>query len=804
MLRRLFPIALSLAVAGAALAQSITVNGPVGKGTPGATSIQGQDGMIPVTVSCPDGTCTSPIYVTDGGTVINVTLDGGSVFVNNDGGHPVPISCPDGTTSCFGGGGGGGGNVVVTNDAGNPVPVAFQNDAGNPIFINGSISATNPSVSATGSPVPSSATYSGMVVGGNLVGLAGTANGLKVDGSAVTQPVSASALPLPTGAATLTAQNTGNTSLASILTTLGSPMQQTGGSVTVTQATATNLKAQVVGPGTAGSQSGGVLTVQGDPSGTPIPITGSISATNPSVGTAGSAIPTSDTLVGFKDGSGNLQPLFGDTTNGLKVQVTTGGGSNASVGATGSSVPASATYLGVNVGGTLTGLATGQATMANSVPVVIASNQSTLTVSLSGTSSVNLAQVNGSTVATSGTGEQKVAVEGLGTAGSASGGVLTVQGSASGTAVPVSGTVSVSGTAAVNLAQVAGASTSTGHGTASGAIRVELPTDGTGVVNAAQSGTWNINNISGTVSLPTGAATQTTLASILSALGSPFQAGGSIGNTSFAATQATASLLNATVVGTTSAGAGASSGLITIQGNASGTAVPISAAALPLPSGASTAAGLTTINTTLGSPFQAGGSIGNTAFGISGTLPAFAATPTFQGPGTAGTPSGGVLSVQGVAGGTAVPISGSVTVSGTATVTQGAAAALSGYWPVGLSDGTNLLGVSAHPVRTDPTGTTTQPVALPTSATASTTGTCTSLTTSTQILASNASRHGAILTALSSNANRARYAFAASATAAQMPLEAGSSLPLDSTYTGPVSFITDSGGAAITICALEY
>jgi len=32
----------------------------------------------------------------------------------------------------------------------------------------------------------------------------------------------------------------------------------------------------------------------------------------------------------------------------------------------------------------------------------------------------------------------------------------------------------------------------------------------------------------------------------------------------------------------------------------------------------------------LGSPFQAGGSIGNTAFGISGTLPAFAATPTFN------------------------------------------------------------------------------------------------------------------------------------------------------------------------------
>ncbi len=64
---------------------------------------------------------------------------------------------------------------------------------------------------------------------------------------------------------------------------------------------------------------------------------------------------------------------------------------------------------------------------------------------------------------------------------------------------------------------------------------------------------------------------------------------------------------------------------------------PVSAASLPLPSGAATSAlqttgntALTTINTTLGSPFQAGASIGNTGFGITGTLPAFAATPTFN------------------------------------------------------------------------------------------------------------------------------------------------------------------------------
>lgn len=55
-------------------------------------------------------------------------------------------------------------------------------------------------------------------------------------------------------------------------------------------------------------------------------------------------------------------------------------------------------------------------------------------------------------------------------------------------------------------------------------------------------------------------------------------------------------------------------------------------------------------------------------------------------------------------------------VSGTVTSNQGIPNSLANAWPVKLSDGTNLLGTAAHPVRTDPTGTTTQPisaVALP-------------------------------------------------------------------------------------------
>lgn len=123
-------------------------------------------------------------------------------------------------------------------------------------------------------------------------------------------------------------------------------------------------------------------------------------------------------------------------------------------------------------------------------------------------------------------------------------------------------------------------------------------------------------------------------------------------------------------------------------------ALAVTVASLPLPTGAATSALQTTGNTSLasiitalGSPFQAGGSIGNTSFAatqsgawnitnISGTitLPTGAATAAKQPAlGTAGTPSADVLSVQGVASMTALKVDGSATtqpVSG--TVNQGA------------------------------------------------------------------------------------------------------------------------------------
>lgn len=60
-----------------------------------------------------------------------------------------------------------------------------------------------------------------------------------------------------------------------------------------------------------------------------------------------------------------------------------------------------------------------------------------------------------------------------------------------------------------DTSSIAGNTTLTGNGTTgTGSLRVTIASDNTAFsVNAIQSGTWNINNVSGTVSLPTGAAT---------------------------------------------------------------------------------------------------------------------------------------------------------------------------------------------------------------------------------------------------------------------------------------------------------
>lgn len=133
----------------------------------------------------------------------------------------------------------------------------------------------------------------------------------------------------------------------------------------------------------------------------------------------------------------------------------------------------------------------GQKTMSASLAVVIASDQSAISATQSGTWNIN----NISGTISLPTGAATAAKQpALGTAGTPSADVITIQGITSMTAVKVDGsavTQPVSGTFWQATQPVSNA--------------------GTFAVQAAQSGTWNINNISGTISLPTGAATEATL-----------------------------------------------------------------------------------------------------------------------------------------------------------------------------------------------------------------------------------------------------------------------------------------------------
>ena len=88
--------------------------------------------------------------------------------------------------------------------------------------------------------------------------------------------------------------------------------------------------------------------------------------------------------------------------------------------------------------------------------------------------------------------------------------------------------------------------------------------------------------------------------------------------------------------------------------------------------GIATDSSVQAVKTALGSPFQAGGSIANTAFGISGTLPAFAATPTvnlgtLNGAATAAAQATGNGSLASIDGKT--PALGTLTKAGSRSVT---------------------------------------------------------------------------------------------------------------------------------------
>lgn len=400
-------------------------------------------------------------------------------------------------------------------------------------------------------------------------GLTVTSTRLLVDGSGVTQPVSAASLPLPTGASTQADQATGNASLSSIdgkLNSLGqkamagsapvviasdqSPIPVTGMvSITgvATEATLADLNSKVVAVDTDN------VTVVSSalPTGAATEATvatlateatlASIDGKTPALGQAAKAASVPVTLASDSDtlpvSVASLPLPTGAATEAtlatraseatlaaLDAKVTAVDTDNVTV--TASALPAGAATEAKQDAGNAT-LTTiegkiaplGQAASAASHPVVIASDQSAVPVSgtvatSNGATEVTLAALNAKVTAVD-TGNVTVAASALPT------GASTAANQATGNASLASidgkqraydadtgaGTENVQGV----VLRKSASGGSVELGTATDPVRVD-PTGTTiqpvsGTVSSAQSGTWNINNITGTVSLPTGAAT---------------------------------------------------------------------------------------------------------------------------------------------------------------------------------------------------------------------------------------------------------------------------------------------------------
>lgn len=89
-----------------------------------------------------------------------------------------------------------------------------------------------------------------------------------------------------------------------------------------------NANADIVvsGNGVAGTPDAGVVSIQGISGGTPVPVSGTVTAANASVGSTGTTAPTSATEIGGVVSAsaptvtaGNLAPLSLTTSNGLRV-----------------------------------------------------------------------------------------------------------------------------------------------------------------------------------------------------------------------------------------------------------------------------------------------------------------------------------------------------------------------------------------------------------------------------------------------------------------------------------------------------
>lgn len=242
---------------------------------------------------------------------------------------------------------------------------------------------------------------------------------------------------LPAGAATSANQTTGNASLASIDGKISGYDLDTGAGTETAQGITLRKSAS------GGSVELGTSTdpIRTDPTGT-------------------TTQPISGTVNALQSGTWDINNITGS------VSLPTGA-ATASNQATGNASLSAIQGSVASIDGKLNSL--GQKAMAASAPVVIASDQSAVPASQSGTWDIN----NISGTVSLPTGASTAANQATGNA---------------------------------TLSSIDGKFNSLGQKTSAGSAPVVIASDQS-AVPASQSGTWDINNISGTVSLPTGAAT---------------------------------------------------------------------------------------------------------------------------------------------------------------------------------------------------------------------------------------------------------------------------------------------------------
>jgi len=374
--------------------------------------------------------------------------------------------------------------------------------------------------------------------------------------------------------------------VAAVNTTLGTPMQNSGGSVTANAGTNLNTSALALdatvagtvtsqGAATAGSK--GQLGLGAVTTGAPAYTTGQNNPlsldtagnlrVNVIAGSASGNVGQASTTAGetgpMAQGAvttaapsyttGQTSPLSLDPSGNLRVNVTTGGGTGGTSSTFGAAFPGPGTAIGAKNGANMVNLvADGSGNLDVNCIVGCAggaTSNASSAVATSGTNGATVAWLylfNGTTwdqAQADGSKNLKVNVA----AGSVTANAGTNLNTSllaletGGNLATIAGAVTA-GVQQENTKQINGVAPLMGNGiSGTGSQRVNIASDNTAfTVNAAESGTWNITNITGAVSLPTGAAT-------------------AANQTAFAGTTGTPS-----------------TSILTVQGNASGVPVPVS------------------------------------------------------------------------------------------------------------------------------------------------------------------------------------------------------------------------------------